>query len=225
MKKILTWLAIGIPTVILTIGVGLWITHRKPSEDTIWKTYSDPRYGFSMQYPCDDTCIESPYFSQIKGRSITENVIFPTENKRTFIHVAMIEEPASISYDEPGPGLPFPYSFSKMRSALELPVNQKCAIFNYNSESTNAPDEFCSITLLSGYKAIQVLVAKEYPGETGSKIRYFIPYGERLWLEINEYFEHDNDQTFIVNPTTGDPQLQQKMIAAKKVLKTLKFGK
>lgn len=177
-----------------------------------WATYTDEKFGFSIQYPVipgvqplepyPNACFETEiHFPSVYDPGVVAVLTFTDQSVPKWNeNVEKDGGEADADY--------FPYSPRIMRADLSLPAGAKCK-FNPNG----------IVTELNGVKALRG------PNWGGDGTAYYVSRGKNLWLEIDLL---SFDGPFLPSDPNHDltPELRDKKKAAlQAVLDTLKFFK
>jgi hypothetical protein len=177
-----------------------------------WDTYTNVKWGFSVQYPLALGFDPPPLHSQPYGGS---EIVLPTIYDAGVIRVSTYSD-QSINTGENvlknvdgGDAEPFPYSLKNLREDLTLPIGSECKA-NKNSE----------IVDFNGVKALRMEMKQ---GDFGTI--YFILRGKYRWVEIDvrSYGQTDNLKSSDEDLTINLRSL--KKAAAVSVLRKFKFFK
>jgi hypothetical protein len=180
----------------------------KPYKTLKWETYTNSKYGFSIQYPL----VDIPEPRPVDRQNIwDENEIdVPTPyGDDGFIIRNLTDASVKKWNNQPVQGEDaegFPYAMTDLYATIKLPVGSKCPAFKYGK-----------VVNLNGVKALRlVLTATLVP-----RIEYFIYRGGTSWLEIDEFLNASSEQMTGEMELTAEAKKQK--VAHDVVLKTLKL--
>ena len=202
-------------------------------ESVEWRTYTNAKYGLTIQYPCGARCKDDPPIPE-PGGSSESSIALPTTQSAVYILVANFTDETVKEFNgvhdpgSSGPGTIFALSLTSMRTALQLPVGSTCKLSYYYDNVTTAQST-CHVVLVSGQKALKftsyedVLSKGWYPS-----IDYIFNRGGNLWVSIEEVYDvRIDDEPKIPQYLSGEIQpsaaMQIYMEAASAVVDTLRF--
>lgn len=159
-----------------------------------WAIYTDLDYKFSIEYPWPSEAKNynpgGTYMSTYEITTTDLPTAYPDNGVKltlmTFSDTS-VNNYRKIILDYIGgkpEELSFYYSLPKMREAITLSPGQSCQILDENNiRYSEAPSRPCTVTLIDGQVALQVMPA---PYSIDTYITYFVPRGDSMWLEIRK---------------------------------------
>ncbi len=192
-----------------------------------WRTYENSKYGFSIQYPCDEKCqADLPVPS--KSDYFWETNWLPTGTRASVIVSSFTDESVkawndSLKNSGEEAAIPFQFSLSSFREALNLPLNSKCKIASYFGGDVSFG---CSIVSLGGKKAVKFDNGVIHSFDGDPHQYYYVNLGGNNWLTINEAYnliDYRGHEDFLTNEANITPEIRGQLNAVAEVLKTLEF--
>ncbi|MDO8572138.1 MAG: hypothetical protein Q7S11_00010 [bacterium] len=200
------------------------IDNTAKEKSVVMKTYSSEKYGFSLQYPCDDRCQVSPPFPQDDGVS-EDKIWFNMQPNGQMLVSGFTDESVNkwntFVTENPGPTGLFTLSLSSLREALNLPIGSSCKIKTF-SESPYTYDN-CKIVLIGGKKAVRV-VGGIFKASEPNRSYFINKDGDNHWIRITElYTSRSSSDDFLSDPSKITPELQVQIDAMAKMLESVRF--
>ena len=189
------------------------------NKNTVKRTYTNTRYGFSISYPCDNAC-QKLNSKPHPNAYADEQVNLPTRSQ-AYVTLSTITDAKVLDWNQTvdmGPGSPFPFDLESLKKATLLPVDSKCEVLSYDSKTNFS----CKVVIIGGKKAVEFV--NTVPKTSYLNRSYFINLSDNEWLQVMEiYFEVEYSNDFLSDPTKITPALKDELGATKEVVDTLKF--
>ncbi len=168
-KKTITITAIVIVLVVLGWCIVLLIQERgvpvsggvaTPQEEqkVEWRTYSNDKYGFSIQYPCGASCQANPP-TPYKNVYAEGEIGIPTSGAIN-ISITMFTSSDAKDWNDNlagGANLPFLFNLMSAKDALKGEVGSKCEI---TTTEVTIPALECTVVLLAGERALRFITTQ-----------------------------------------------------------------
>jgi hypothetical protein len=199
-----------------------------PTPKIGWKNFSYSLYGFSFSYPYSNP--NGAFVRDPKDFYFDNTIQVPIGNQKVIVGIIFLSKKLVKQWHKPpvdmGDGDSdgdfdiFPYSFSDLKSAIQLQEDSDCKV----PPKKKIVSMDGKIITMNGVKAIRLFVGRESTNDLGEKIRYFIFRGQDRWIEVNVTLVDVFDLDYLTGSKKLTPDMKTGMDAADSVLRTMRFN-